>query len=236
MKKNYLYIGQYYHIRNKSLPNDFKVGVTNNLKIREYSLGTTKSPIKYIILRAWEIPPSLNRTQVEKLIELIFNDSKYDGCEWYDYDEVEFQDKIQKLFEILNNMNISNEINFVEVDLNQKTNTEDILESSIRENKKSEWSNLKVLIEDHTFQNKFASETFSNSIQVLVDKFGVDEVIMNFPDIVKIRKEDFPTYKQNQLREINGVFVDCHSSTDTKIKKLKLMCNFFGVNYIIEKV
>ncbi len=37
MEKQYVYIGQYYHIKNKELPLDLKFGVTNNLTQREYS-------------------------------------------------------------------------------------------------------------------------------------------------------------------------------------------------------
>ena len=31
MQKQYVYIGQYYHIRNKELPVDYKFGLTSNL-------------------------------------------------------------------------------------------------------------------------------------------------------------------------------------------------------------
>ena len=74
MEKQYVYIGQYYHIKNKELPLDFKFGVTDNLDKREYSLGRTKSPIKYMILKAWEIPINVSRERVEKLIATIFSE------------------------------------------------------------------------------------------------------------------------------------------------------------------
>jgi hypothetical protein len=37
MKKQYVYIGKYYHIGGKELPSDYKFGVTENLDQREYS-------------------------------------------------------------------------------------------------------------------------------------------------------------------------------------------------------
>jgi hypothetical protein len=54
-------------IKNKDLPLDFKFGVTENLNQRENSLSKTKSPIKYMILKAWEIPYNAKREKVENL-------------------------------------------------------------------------------------------------------------------------------------------------------------------------
>ena len=71
MKKQYVYIGQYYHIRNKELPVDYKFGVTTNLNQRERELSRTNSPIKYMIINAWEIPSNIIREKVENIIEYI---------------------------------------------------------------------------------------------------------------------------------------------------------------------
>lgn len=120
MKKQYVYIGQYYHIRNKELPVDYKFGVTTNLNQRERELSRTNSPIKYMIINAWEIPSNIIREKVENIIELIFNDSKYPGCEWYDIDGETFKIKIKKLFEILTDMVEDNNFAFTEVDLSNK--------------------------------------------------------------------------------------------------------------------
>ena len=236
MEKNYLYIGTYYHIGGKELPDDYKVGVTNDLKIRENELGRTKSPIKYLILRAWEIPSLIKRTDVEKLISLVFSNSKYDGCEWYDYDKQEFQDKIVELFDTINSMVMIDDVNFVEVDLDgSNTTMEEKIESTVRKNKKSDWSNLKVVIDGNTIENVVASDTFAESVGVFIDKFTIEDVIKNFGNIIKTSNDDFPDYKQKQSKETRGVFVDCHSSTETKIKQLKKMCDFYNTNCVIEK-
>ena len=130
-KKQYVYIGQYYHLKNKELPLDFKFGVTDNLNQREYSLGRTKSPIKYMLLRAWELPSNVKREKVEKLISTIFDENKYDGCEWYDIDGDVFQDKITTLFEVISEMVDDLKFSFTEVNLDRVPTAKDIIEKEI---------------------------------------------------------------------------------------------------------
>jgi len=236
MKKEYLYIGQYYHMGGKELPDDFKVGVTSDLKNREYNLSRTNSPIKYILLRAWEIPSRIRRTDVEKLIELIFFDSKYDSCEWYNYDREEFQSKISLLLETLNTMIKVDDINFKEINLNSDVTIQDKIETDIRETKKSDWSNIRVNMDNTLIQNKVAAETFADCIHLIIQNVGIESVVRDFSKHVKILKEDFPPYKVTQLRKRDGIFIDCHSSTNLKIKILRDMCNLYNLNCLIEKI
>lgn len=225
MKKQYVYIGQYYHIKNKELPLDFKFGVTDNLDQREYSLGRTKSPIKYMILKAWVIPTNVSREKVEKLIATIFSEFKYDGCEWYDIDGDIFQNKISSLFQIITEMVQDGNFNFTEVNLNIgddiNSKVEKEIEREIRTGKKSPWTNLKIQIDGDYISGDSGKESFTNAFEKILEKVDPITISVDFNRIFKEKKEDYAEYKQNQCEKIGDFYLDCQSSTKEKAKQLK---------------
>lgn len=223
MKKQYVYIGQYYHIKNKELPLDYKFGVTDNLDQREYSLGRTKSPIKYMILKAWEIPSNVKREKVEKLISTIFDEHKYDGCEWYDIDGDVFQSKISTLFEIITDMVEDGEFRFCEVDLN-KVSSEDVIENEIEKEIRSgrkDSRNLLIKIEGVDYSDKSAAKGFVNAVKKVIEKVGDVEFALDFPKIFKSNLDDYPEYKQRPSEKIGNFYLDTHSSTKEKNRILQ---------------
>lgn len=231
-KKQYVYIGQYYHIKNKQLPLDYKFGVTNDLNQREYTLGNTKSPIKYMILDAWELPINVNREKVEILISTIFDNEKYDGCEWYDVDEQIFREKIKIVFDTLTKMFYDDTIIFKKVELNkiEPIDKVDIIEKEIRAGKRAPWTNLMITINNNNFTCTNAKDGFINSIKYIIDNVGIVDVAIDFPNTVKENNFDFPIYKQKQLTNVNNFYISSHSSTELKkdildsmIEKYKLI-------------
>ena len=231
MKKQYVYIGQYYHLKNKQLPLDFKFGVTDNLDNREYSLGRTKSPIKYMILKAWELPSIVSREKVEKLISIIFDKEKYDGCEWYDIDGNDFQDKISSLFQVLTEMFNDQNIDFKEVILDKeedKTTIEETIEENIR--KRSNWTNLRIEVDNNDISGESAKEGFVNFIKYTFNKIGDVNVAIKFTDIIKSDVREFAEYKQKSVERINNLYLDTHSSTQGKKDKIQEIINTFNLN------
>jgi hypothetical protein len=239
MKKQYVYIGQYYHIKNKDLPLDFKFGVTENLNQRENSLSKTKSPIKYMILKAWEIPYNAKREKVEKLISTIFSENKYDGCEWYDIDYETFQGKISTLFQIITEMVEDCEFKFSEVDLS-KGDSEDTLtneiEKEIRNGKKTEWTNLEIKIDGVSFSGKSARDGFVNAIKKVVYLVGDLQFLIDNAKLSKSNIEDFPEYKRGQVEKINNFYLDTHSSTKDKCRILTEIFKKYNISYQIDIV
>ena len=238
MKKQYVYIGRYYHIKNKELPLDYKFGVTDNLDQREFSLGRTKSPIKYMILKAWEIPFNVQREKVEKLIANIFAEYKYDGCEWYDVDGDLFQSKVTTLFQIISDMVIDGNFVFSEVNLDMDTKTDDLiekeLEKEIRQGGKSEWTNLKVILSDRVITSNKARECLIESISYILDIIDPIQFAMDFPNIFKTSKDNFPDYKKNQSHRLGEFWLDTHSSTKEKKKILTEIFGFYNIGVVIE--
>jgi hypothetical protein len=238
MKSQYVYIGQYYHIKSKELPLDYKFGVTDNLDQREYSLSRTKSPIKYMILKAWEIPMNVNREKVEKLIATIFDENKYDGCEWYDIDGETFQGKISTLFQIISDMVNDGNFNFTEVDLNKSTETVDIvekeMEKEIRTGKKSPWCNLIVEIDGINLSVEgSAKNTFVNFINKILEDIDIVQLAIEFPKILKSNKEDFAEYKRGQVEKIGDFYLDTHSSTSEKKKIISDLISYYKINGVV---
>jgi hypothetical protein len=219
-KKQYVYIGQYYHLKNKELPLDFKFGVTDNLNQREYSLGRTKSPIKYMLLRAWELPTNVKREKVEKLISTIFDEHQYDGCEWYDIDGDVFQDKITSLFEVISDMVDDIKFSFTEVNLDRvPTTSKDIIEkeieSEIRQGKRMPWSNLKVEIEGVDCTGENARTGFINFVKKVIEKIGDIKVASDFSDILKSDPNLFPTYTRG-TENLGNFYLRTHCSSQSK--------------------
>lgn len=234
-KIQYVYIGQYYHIKNKQLPFDYKFGVTDCLKNREHSLGRTKSPIKYMILDAWELPSNVSREKVEKLIATVFDNEKYDGCEWFDIDENVFRGKVKNIFDVLTNMFYDDEIEFKKVELNKvepkKENS--VIEKEIRDGKRSPWTNLVISIDGEDFTGGNAKDGFINSIKYIVDSVGIVNVVTDFPIILKENGSDFPIYKQNQLTKVEDFYLSSHSSTLGKKEILESMLEKYKLTGVI---
>jgi hypothetical protein len=240
MKKQYVYIGRYYHLKNKELPLDYKFGVTDNLDLREVSLGRTKSPIKYMILKAWEIPSNVNREKVEKLIAIIFAEYKYDGCEWYDVDGDLFQSKITYLFQIISDMVIDGNFVFTEVDLDNSSKTEDILEKElekeIRAGKKADWTTLKITYGDKVITSNKAKNCLIDFLLEVSDTIELVQIALDFPNMLKTDKNNFPDYKQNQTGKVKDFWVDAHSSTDMKRKFILAIFERYNLNGSVEIV
>tara|TARA_Y100000385_G_scaffold141268_1_gene146623 strand:- start:234 stop:980 length:747 start_codon:yes stop_codon:yes gene_type:complete len=232
--KQYVYIGQYYHIKNKELPFDFKFGVTKNLTQREYSLGNTKSPIKYMILRAWELPKMVTREEVEHLIALVFDENKYDGCEWYDIDVETFEGKISEIFKCLTKMYNISEYIFKEVDLDFVSDTDDIvekeIESEVRKGKKAAWTNLNITIEGESIEGDKAKNKFVNCVKKILEYVEPIQLLIDFGDIFKKDKESFATYKQKQLTIVGNHYLTTHSSTLSKKKYILKMFEKYNIN------
>jgi len=239
MKKQYVYIGQYYHIKNKELPLDFKFGVTDSINQREYSLGRTKSPIKYMILKAWEIPSNINREKVEKFIATVFSEYKYDGCEWYDIDGELFKSKISALFQIMSNFENDNTFNFIEIDLNTSGNSSKVeveIEKEIRTGKKLPWTNLKIEIDGVDISGDSAKNGFVNAFKKIIETVNPIQLSVDFNRIFKENKEDYPDYKQNQCSEINGFYLDCQSSTKEKMRQLMEVFERYNISGKVEVI
>jgi hypothetical protein len=233
MKKQYVYIGRYYHIKNKELPFDYKFGVTDNLDQREFSLGRTKSPIKYMILKAWEIPSNVAREKVEKLIANIFAEYKYDGCEWYDVDGDLFQSKITHLFQIISDMVLDGNFVFTEVNLEEGSKTEDVIEKEIEKeirSGKAEWTTLKIKIGDMNISSNKAKSCLIEFIQFIFTKVEPVQFALDYPNLLKTSKDNFPDYKKNQAVSIGEFWFDTHSSTQEKKRIISDIMNFYSID------
>jgi hypothetical protein len=169
-----------------------------------------------MIVRAWEIPTTQNREMVEKLISVVFGESKYDGCEWYDIDLETFDGKISSMFKILSTMTQNGEFSFHEVNLESESTSpvEKELENEIRV--KTSRLPLSVEMDGIVINGDNAKTVFVESINFISSKVDLVEMALSFPKLLKTNPQDFPDYKQNQLEKIGEFYLDCHSSTTLK--------------------
>ena len=240
MKSQYVYIGQYYHIKGKQIPLDYKFGVTDSLDMREYQLSRTKSPIKYMILRAWEIPISVKRESVERLIKWLFKDENYKSTEWYDVDGELFQEEITEFLELLTDLIPNDDFKFIEVDLdtNSPKSSDEKTEQEIR--KRNVSKNMIVSFDDGTtIMNKDhggAQQTFVESIKFLRRSVDLETICKDFPRVCGKDLESFSSLKINsgQLKEIDDMVINTCWSTSAKSKHLNDMFKYYKQKVSIE--
>ena len=239
-KAQYVYLGRYYHIKSKELPFDFKFGVTDNLDKREFQLGNTKSPIKYMILRAWKIPHNVKREQIESFIGLVFDKEKYDGCEWYDIDDddhaIVFQNKITDLFKCFSKFTADDTFVFEEMDLKNPSKIADTNEIKIRvENENNLKKMLKVVIDGNVIsENKTPTEVYLDSFKYLIDKNGEDSFhLMNeHKTYLTSDVSDFPSYADTKIYKT--MFINSRFSTTSKKKNLEKFFDLYSINGTVE--
>jgi len=243
-KPQYVYLGRYYHISNKELPLDFKFGVTDNLDKREFQLGNTKSPIKYMILRAWKIPHNVKREQIESFIGLVFDKEKYDGCEWYDIQDddhaITFQNKIKDLFICFSKFTSDDTFVFEEVDLKTSSKITDKnevkVEDKIRiDNEKKLKKLLKVTIDDKNIIGDTPTLVYVNTLKHIFDTLGESRLLEKLSEhktYFSNCKEDLPNYHEYPHQYENW-WIGTNYDTD---RKKTLMERFFVLYSIDGKV
>ena len=239
-KNQYIYIGQYFHIKQKSLPFDLKFGVTDNLEIREHQLSKTKSPIKYMIVYAWKLPSEVNREQVEKLISCVFDEKKYNGCEWYDInnddEKIDFITKVEKILSILSDMHNIDHYKFEKINFNKSDNlsekTETTVEDKIRKNIEiSTKTKLKVSIADNEIFENTATNTYLKTIEFLIDSYDLSSVKLD--DLKFLSKtNNFPEWAT--VSEYKGYFINTGYSTIRKKNNLNNLFKIMNINGNIE--
>ena len=98
MSKKYVYIGELYDVRDREIGiKDKKVGETDDLKVREFNLSKTKSPIKYRHITAWNVK-GITDHQVRKVLKTLGASETTEG-EWLIDDDDSLLDQLQVLME-----------------------------------------------------------------------------------------------------------------------------------------
>lgn len=78
--EGYIYLGEHYDVLGRDLNNtDKKIGLSEQVLIREYQLNRTKSPIGYRIIVAFKVD---NMNKVEKMLHSILDSRRVHG-EWF---------------------------------------------------------------------------------------------------------------------------------------------------------
>ncbi len=107
MKKEYIYIGQYFHYYGKDLQDlgltEKKIGKTINLKQREYQLNRTKGTIGYTYVAAWDVK---DMDSVEKALHIILDANRMSG-EWF---EDPNNDLVQRVRDVMSLLSLGKEV------------------------------------------------------------------------------------------------------------------------------
>lgn len=238
-KINYIYIGQFYHIRNKELPFDLKIGITNNLNNRESQISNTKSPIKYMIIEAWEIPSNFNREAVEDMLEKLFDREKYPDCEWYDLknedEKLEFISKAESFINKMNNLVIGAEFKKVNLTSNSKSNINIIKEDNIRKELKNKSQLLEVTIDEIYIKEFSSKKTFTKTLEYLIDNYSIYQFDLKSYPFINYKSDKFND--SSALIETYGdYYINTHSSTSVKKSQLEKIIANFTDNFKIEIV
>jgi len=213
---DYIYIGKFYHIKDKEMPKEVKFGVTNNLSNREIQLNRTNSPIGYVITNAWEVPNNIKREDVELLVENIFSEYKYTSCEWYDVDPDYFIEKVKAHFDLLKKMTSNQYFNFVEVDLDNTEGQNDAEQKNQR--KKTPNYNLEIIIEGQKVEGFSVKDKLGKFFNwASINNVDFEKLKLEYPRIIKYSYDDIPEYSKNRFVKLdNGFYLITHSTTFDK--------------------
>ena len=98
-----LYIGEHQDVLGRNLGiKDKKIGITTgNVDARQNQLGNTKSPIGYVMLKAWRFS-DIDAFQTEQTLHKLFADQKVTG-EWFDDDKETIIDGVCKFVDLIRN-------------------------------------------------------------------------------------------------------------------------------------
>lgn len=239
-KLNYIYIGQFYHIRNKELPYDLKIGITNNLNNRESQISNTKSPIKYMIIEAWQIPSNFNREAVEDMLEKLFDREKYPDCEWYDLknedEKLEFINKAESFINKMNNLVPGAEFKKVNLISNSKTNKNDIniiKEDNIRKELKNKSQLLEVIIDEIHIKESSSKKTFTKTLEYLIDNYPICQLNLENYQFIKYKSDKFSD-NNAIIESYNDFYINTHSCTIVKKSQLEKIIPNFTNNFKVE--
>jgi hypothetical protein len=233
--KNYIYIGGLYHISKKEVPSDYKFGITSSLNVREYSLNSTKMPVKYRMLKAWEVPENMKREDIEDLVSVVFSKQKYEGCEWYNIDLEEFYTKITDIINILKKSTNNDYYNLIEVDLKLSGYETETIENILNKTKDKE---LQIEIEGIKIEGLKAIDKFGNFVKYILEnnKVELDVFIKDWSNIFKENKEDFKEYERAQLFKIGDMYLNCHNDLNRKKNIIDRISDKYGLDVICNVV
>ncbi|MGI9310305.1 MAG: GIY-YIG nuclease family protein [bacterium] len=95
---NYIYIGKFFHRKGKEFNLlEKKVGITNDLAVREYELNRTKSPIGYTVIAAWDAGDDARK--IERQIHALLDHDQSYG-EWFEDDDDDLIARVSKFMGI----------------------------------------------------------------------------------------------------------------------------------------
>jgi len=100
---NIVYVGTYGDVLGRSISlNDKKIGITtDSVKNRKNSLSNTKSPIQFVMLRAWKINGDAYPVE-QSLHKLYLSRRIPDGGEWFEDEDDSILTGVESLMKLLN--------------------------------------------------------------------------------------------------------------------------------------
>jgi hypothetical protein len=229
--KNYIYIGENYHITGKQLPQDCTIGITNNLSQTEISFNATKMATKYRIVKAWEVPQNMILENLEKIISDRFSIHKYDGTNWYDIDPKEVYTEITNLFNDLR-IATNGEYSLIEIDIKKEEIYTEI--NTIRADR----SDLDIKIDNVIIGGKTAKDKYTNFFRYIIEKNKVDPNILcrDFGKMLKKDKKELIGRITKQSSFIHGYYLECYNGTVLKKKNIDKINKRYGLGVICNVV
>ena len=226
----------------------YKIGISTRPKIRQDELGATHIPMYVLMTRLFKSnSQEQGAKELEGLLHMVFdqnrvqknNGNKTFRTEWFFFDDP--VSLIKKMDRFLTLNSFMEELDLKDKIFNDKALTK--MEKSVMINQvedekiKSTWSSLKVTTDGVEICEKRAAITWQKTVEHVLDSFSQSEFENNsfLSSIIKKEKTYFADYKRNQLKKLsNGMYLDCHSSTGAKKKKIEQLYSLIGKSVSVE--
>ncbi len=177
---NIVYVGTYFDTLGRKMPNDKKIGITtDDVSSRQRALSRTKSPIGFVMLRAWKIGGDAR--DIERALHSVFKDQQITG-EWFkDVDETVI-DGVKSVMDLLSRFGATVE----EMDLDTQEVVDDEESATNSASAKLVRKTSDKSFRKH-FPEKFIGESLKygrgqqtgNPMSVVIDILGADEYRSN---------------------------------------------------------
>lgn len=228
MDKGYVYLARLVDYNGNFVGNFYKVGKSQQYKVRETQLNSTHLPIDVVFVRVFEtekmnsLEKILHACLVDYRVEKKYSDRRNITTEWFDMeDDDDFNYRVD---EVIKHYPFTNELNLLSKIQSDSGSTSDEKTMMINAVKKQK-STLRAFENDIEYTQTTAQDTFCLTMVKIAKIVGISEFMKQtvlLRDSMESIKEVFPkSFRESYVRVIDGCYVWANMSNQQKLKYLQ---------------
>ena len=228
MDKGFVYLARLVDYNGNFVGNFYKVGKSQQYKIRETQLNSTHLPIDVVFVRVFEtekmnsLEKILHACLVDYRVEKKYNDRKNITTEWFDMEDDE--DFNYRIDEVVKHFPTTTELNLlqkIQSDSGSTSEEKTMMVDAVRKTKYK----LRAFENGEEYTQETAQDTFCLTMVKIAKIVGVQEFMKQtvlLRDSMQGLREAFPkSLIENYVRVIDGCYVWVCAGNQNKFKYLQ---------------